>query len=92
VYADSPGVSSDAAAASIEVAGVPVAGFDPDRTDYRVVTADPARAVVTATARDPYASVSVEKTREYGRTRAVVSVTGEDGSRTTTYRIDLVRR
>ncbi|MCD7441029.1 RICIN domain-containing protein [Streptomyces lincolnensis] len=92
VYADAPGVSSDAAAASIEVAGVPVAGFDPDTTGYRVVTRDPARAVVTATTRDPYASVTVDKVREHGRTRAVVTVTGEDGSRTTTYRIDLVRR
>ncbi|MFI6033231.1 glycoside hydrolase [Streptomyces sp. NPDC051315] len=92
VYARTPGVSADAAAASIEVAGVPVASFDPDTTDHRVVTADPARAVVTATARDPYATVTVEKTRESGRTLAVVTVTGEDGSRTTRYRIALVRR
>ncbi len=92
VYAKSPGVSSDSAAASIEVAGVPVASFDPGTTDYRVRTGDPARAEVTATARDPYANVTVEKVREHGRTRAVVTVTGEDGTRTTTYGITLVRR
>ncbi|WP_369030100.1 glycoside hydrolase [Streptomyces adonidis] len=92
VYAKSPGVSSDSAAASIEVAGVPLAAFDPGTTDYRATTRDPARAVVTATARDPYANVTVETIREHGRTRAVVTVTGEDGTRTTTYRIALVRR
>lgn len=92
VYAKSPGVSADSAAASIEVAGVPVASFDPGTTDYRVMTGDPARAEVTVTARDPYANVTVEKVREHGRTRAVVTVTGDDGTRTTTYRIALVRR
>ncbi|MFI1359335.1 glycoside hydrolase [Streptomyces sp. NPDC020898] len=92
VYAKSPAVASDSAAAAIEVAGVPVAGFDAGTTDYRVATRDPARAVITATARDPYATVTVEKVREHGRTQAVVTVTGEDGTRTTTYRITLVRR
>ncbi|MGW0576884.1 glycoside hydrolase, partial [Streptomyces sp. NPDC002920] len=92
VYARTPGVSSDAAAASVEVAGVPVASFDPGTTDYRVVTRDPARATVTATARDPYATVEVERTRASGRNFAVVAVTAEDGSRTTLYRIRLVRR
>ncbi len=92
VYAKSPGVSADSAAASIEVAGVPVTSFDPARTDYRVPTRDPARAEVTATARDPYADVTVETVREHGRTRADVTVTSEDGTRTTTYRIALVRR
>jgi hypothetical protein len=88
VYAKAPGVSSDAAASQIEVDGVPVAGFEPGTTDYRVVTADPARAVVTVTPRDPYATVAVERSRG----RAVVTVTGEDGSRTTTYRLTLLRR
>lgn len=88
VYARAPGVSADAAAASIEVNGVPVADFAPDTTDYRVRTADPAHAVVTATARDPYATVDVERSRG----RAVVTVTSEDGSRTTTYRLTLLRR
>ncbi|MGW7202379.1 RICIN domain-containing protein [Streptomyces sp. NPDC054837] len=88
VYAKAPAVSSDAAAASIEVAGVPVADFAPGTTDYRVRTADPHHAVVTATARDPYATVDIE--RSHGR--AVVTVTGEDGARTTTYRLTLLRR
>jgi O-glycosyl hydrolase len=92
VYAKAPGVSSDAAAASVEVAGVPVASFDPDTTDYRVVTADPGRSAVTATARDPYATVTVDRAGEHGRTVAVVSVTSEDGSGTRQYRIELVRR
>ncbi|WP_256966905.1 glycoside hydrolase [Streptomyces caniscabiei] len=89
VYAKSAGASSDAAAAGIEVAGRPVGSFDPDTTTYRVATDDPARAKVTATARDPYAAVTVERD---GRTSAVVTVTSEDGSRTRTYRITLVRR
>ncbi|KUO14576.1 hypothetical protein AQJ91_45985 [Streptomyces dysideae] len=92
VYARTPGVSSDAAAASVEVAGLPVASFDPGTAGYRVVTDDPRRAVVTATARDPYATVEVEKTTESRRTVAVVSVTSEDGSQTRKYRIELVRR
>ncbi|MDN0200165.1 glycoside hydrolase [Streptomyces sp. S.PNR 29] len=92
VYAKTPGVSSDAAATSVEVAGVPVASFDPDTTDYRVPTADPHRSAVTATARDPYATVAVDRAGEPGRTVAVVSVTSEDGSRTRQYRVELVRR
>ncbi|WP_338899590.1 glycoside hydrolase [Streptomyces sp. TG1A-60] len=88
VYAKVPGVSSDAAAASIEVAGRPIPSFDPGTTTYRVVTGAPGRAPVTATARDPYATVTVDRS---GRT-AVVSVTGEDGSQTRKYRIELVRR
>lgn len=92
VYGRTAGVSADAAAGSIEVAGVPVAAFDPGTTAYRVVSADPAQAVVTATPRDPYATVTVTRTREAGRALAVVALTAEDGSRTTTYRITLVRR
>ncbi|GCB52330.1 glycoside hydrolase [Streptomyces sp. NL15-2K] len=92
VYAGTPGVSSDAAAASIEVAGVPVAPFDPDTTTYRVATDDPNRAVVTATARDPYATVAVDRAGDPRRASAVVSVTSEDGTQTRKYRIELVRR
>ncbi|MCW8376612.1 RICIN domain-containing protein [Streptomyces justiciae] len=92
VYAKAPGVSADAAATSVEVGGVPVASFDPGTTDYRVVTDDPARAAVTVTARDPYARVTVERVREGRRYVALATVTSEDGTRTTTYRIELVRR
>ncbi|TPQ18168.1 glycoside hydrolase [Streptomyces sporangiiformans] len=92
VFAKSPGASSDAAAASIEVAGVPVASFDPDTATYRVVTEDPKRSKVTATARDPYAAVAIDRADESGRTVTVVSVTSEDGSQKRRYQIELVRR
>ncbi|WP_254076246.1 glycoside hydrolase [Streptomyces sp. P3] len=92
VFAKAPGVGSDAAAASVEVAGTPIASFDPDTTAYRVVTGAPGRSRVTATARDPYAKVAVEYRDERGGRSAIVTVTGEDGSQTRTYRIRLVRR
>jgi hypothetical protein len=92
LFARSPGVSSDAAAASIEVGGVPVASFDPDTTTYRVVTDRPNRSEVTATTRDPYATVAVDKAEQPGRTVTIVSVTSEDGSQTRKYEIELVRR
>ncbi|WP_369166857.1 glycoside hydrolase [Streptomyces sp. R28] len=91
VYAKSPGVSSDAAAASVEVSGKAIPSFDPDTTGYRVVTDAPSRSRVTATARDPYATVAVDRLDEPGGAAAVVSVTSEDGARTRTYRIHLVR-
>jgi O-glycosyl hydrolase len=87
-HAKAPGASSDAAAASIEVDGVPIGGFDPDRTSYRVTSDHPDRAEITATARDPYATVSVRKETSRG---AVVTVSSEDGSQTRQYRIDLTR-
>ncbi|UUU27885.1 glycoside hydrolase [Streptomyces sp. DSM 40750] len=89
VYAKTPGASSDAAATSIEVAGKPIASFDPDTTTYRVVTDHPSRAAVTATARDPYATVTVDRSEG---TSALVTVTSEDGAQTRKYRITLVRR
>jgi hypothetical protein len=88
VYADAPGVSSDPAAAAIEVDGVPIAGFDPDVTEYRVVTRHPDRAEITATARDPYASVTIERARR----TVQVTLTSEDGTQTRTYEVSLVRR
>ncbi|MEV1083266.1 RICIN domain-containing protein [Streptomyces sp. NPDC050211] len=88
VYAKAPGASSDAGAASIEVAGVPVTGFDPDRTDYRVTAERPDRAQVTATARDPYATVTV---RKEARTAYVATLTSEDGSQTREYKVTLTR-
>ncbi|MFH9008698.1 RICIN domain-containing protein [Streptomyces afghaniensis] len=88
LFAKTPGASADAAAASVEVDGVAIGGFDPDRTDYRVSTDRPDRAKVTATPRDPYASVTVR--RETSRL-AVVTVNSEDGSQTRQYRIELTR-
>ncbi|WP_405113952.1 hypothetical protein OG559_08145 [Micromonospora sp. NBC_01405] len=40
-------------------AGRPLAGFDLNRTDYRVAPARPDRAVVTATVAGPYATAHV---------------------------------
>jgi O-glycosyl hydrolase len=91
LYAKTPRASSDAGAASIEVAGVPISPFDPSTTDYRVATGQPHRSAVTATASDPYATVTVEKATRPHRTTAVVTVTSEDGSHTRTYQIELVR-
>jgi hypothetical protein len=88
VYANAPGVSSDPAATSIEVDGVPIAGFDPDVTGYRVTTRHPDRAAVTATPRDPYATSATDRE---GRT-VEVTLTSEDGSQTRTYEVRLVRR
>jgi len=70
------------------VDGVPVAGFDPAVTEYRVPVAHPDKAVVTVTAADPYARVVATKS---GRVRQVTS-TSEDGTRTATYRVQLVKR
>ncbi|MFE7271459.1 glycoside hydrolase [Streptomyces sp. NPDC057623] len=93
VYAKTPGASADAAARSVEVNGKPVPSFDPDTTTYRVVTDTPSRTRVTATARDPYATVAVDRLDEHdGKAVTVVSVTSEDGARTRTYRIHLLRR
>ncbi|GHA43963.1 RICIN domain-containing protein [Streptomyces purpurascens] len=86
--AKAPGTSSDAGAASIEVDGVPVGGFDPDRTSYRVTSDRPDRARITATSRDPYATVTVRKGAER---EAVVTVSSENGSQTRQYRIELTR-
>jgi O-glycosyl hydrolase len=87
VFAKAPGVSADAALSALAVDGVPVAGFDPARTDYRVTVAHPDRAVVTAAANDPYATVHI------GRDRIrLVTVTSEDGSQTRTYRVEVARR
>ncbi|GGT98678.1 RICIN domain-containing protein [Streptomyces coeruleorubidus] len=88
LFARAPGASADAAAASIEVDGVAIGGFDPDRTAYRVTTDRPDRAKVTATPRDPYAKVTV---REETSRVAVVTVSSEDGSKTRQYRIELTR-
>jgi hypothetical protein len=78
LLAKAPGTSSDARAASIEVDGVPIPGFDPDVFTYRV-----AGSVVTATAADPYAEVAIDG--------GTVEVTSEDGTQTRTYVVELVR-
>ncbi|GAB7044317.1 MULTISPECIES: glycoside hydrolase [Catenuloplanes] len=88
VLAKAPGVAADAALRALSVDGVPVRGFDPDRDRYRAEVRKPENAVVTAVPADPYATVTI---RADGRTR-IITVTGEDGTQTRTYRLDLVRR
>ncbi|WP_205857337.1 glycoside hydrolase, partial [Phytoactinopolyspora endophytica] len=93
VYADAPGVSSNADAASIEVDGVPIDGFDPGTDTYEVTVQSPRRSVVAASAADPYATVGVEDTSSDQLNRTVVvAVQSEDGSQTQEYRVRLVRR
>jgi hypothetical protein len=88
VLAKAPGVSSDAALSALAVDGQPLAGFDPAQGDYRVTTAHPERAAVTATANDPYAAVHTERTGPARRPTWVVTVTSEDGSQTRIYRVE----
>jgi F5/8 type C domain-containing protein/Big-like domain-containing protein len=88
VFAPAPGVSSDAAAASISLDGDPIPGFDPEVTAYRVRASG--RPELTATAHDPYAVVDVRQPTGSNRT-GVVTVTSEDGSRTRTYTVELTR-
>ncbi|MFC7534091.1 RICIN domain-containing protein [Actinoplanes sp. GCM10030250] len=83
IFAKVPGVSSDARLTGIQVDGRPIPRFDPAVTDYRV--RGRRDAVVTATAADPYAAVAVTG-RGSSRT---VTVTSEDASATTTYRVHL---
>ncbi|WP_190242958.1 Ig-like domain-containing protein [Arthrobacter globiformis] len=83
VLATAPGQSSDAVAAGISVNGQPLAGFDPDVTAYRA-DAQGGRQEVTATAADPYATVTVQPAdKQTGK--AVVTVKSEDGSQNRTY-------
>ncbi|MFY1649823.1 Ig-like domain-containing protein [Solwaraspora sp. WMMB762] len=81
-----PGTSAQADAAAIALDGVPLAGFDPATTRY-AVPAGPRLPHVTATAVDPYAEITVTQADAQGRA-ATVEVTGEDGTRIRTYRID----
>ncbi|MGI5151632.1 RICIN domain-containing protein [Plantactinospora sp. CA-294935] len=88
VLAKAPGTSSDAVLSALAVDGRPLAGFDPARADYRVTAAHPDRAVVTATANDPYATVRIGRTGSARRPTWLVTVTSEDGSQTRTYRVE----
>jgi hypothetical protein len=88
VFAKAPGVSADASLSSIEVDGRPLAGFDPDQTDYRVTVAHLDRAVVTATATDPYITVRIDRDRSIW----LIAVTSEDGTQNRTYRVETTTR
>ncbi|WP_222851720.1 glycoside hydrolase [Phytoactinopolyspora mesophila] len=94
VFAAAPGVSADAAAGSIEVDGAVIDGFDPETTDYRVVARPPHRSTVSATTRDPYATVNVEEVDadERGARDFEITVESEDGSEVREYTLRLARR
>jgi hypothetical protein len=83
VFAKTPGVSADARLAGIQVGGVPIAGFDPAVTTYRVAVSRPGSATVTATAADPYATVAVRRSGD----RWDITTTSEDGANTMLYRV-----
>jgi F5/8 type C domain/Bacterial Ig-like domain (group 4) len=89
VFAKAPGVSADATAASIEVDGTPIAGFDPAVTDYEIAVVPPFRSLVTATPADPYAAMTIDHP---DRRTTVVTITSEDGTQVRQYRIELVRQ
>ncbi len=81
IFGRAPGQSADAAAGAITVKGRALPGFDPAVTRY---TVDPTLiGEVAATARDPYATVSVVQAGP-DRT-ATVTVNSEDGTQTRTY-------
>ena len=83
-----PSRGTDATLESLRVAGEPVAGFDPATQAYAVDVAGDEVPAVVAVARDPFATVAVT-TPETLPGEAVVVVTAEDTSATTTYRVAL---
>jgi hypothetical protein len=91
VFAKASTRSSDASLSAIEVNGVPIAGFSPDTTSYRVAATRPALAAVTATATDPGAQVTAVPDDSVAGNRWRISVQSEDGTSTRQYRVDLHR-
>jgi hypothetical protein len=85
VLALAPGKSSDATAAGISINGQPVAGFDPNVTSYGA-EARGSQHDVTATAADPYATVTVQQA-DKPTGSAVVTIRSEDGRQTRTYEV-----
>jgi hypothetical protein len=89
VLAKAPGVGTLATLSQIVVNGKPVPGINPITSGYIVKVPDPAKATVTATQTDPYATVA---TKRLGATRVQITVTSEDKAHTKTYTLALVRR
>jgi NPCBM/NEW2 domain len=82
-------LSKNAALSDLEVNGTTVPGFDPAKTDYPNVGADPnVPPEITATAADN-GSVAITPPTSVPGT-ATVTVTSEDGSTTRTYTVELV--
>ena len=84
-----PATSSDAALDGISVGGTPVTGFDPAVTSYSAPVKGKT-PLVSAVPADPYATVSVTQPTGSNQT-AVITVTSEDRSTTSTYRVNLTR-
>ena len=81
--------SDNAELSSLSVNGTPVAGFDPDDTDYAVELPNgTSGTTVTATASDSNAQVDITQATSLPGS-ATVTVTAEDGSTTRTYTINL---
>ncbi|GIP38560.1 hypothetical protein J31TS4_18400 [Paenibacillus sp. J31TS4] len=83
---------SNSAAAQILVNGQPLANFDPAQRDYEASLPADTTAVpqVTATAQDPYASVTVTQAAGLPGL-ATVKVTAENGKTSSTYTVRLKR-
>jgi hypothetical protein len=83
-----PSRGSDATLESLSVGGNPVAGFDPATLSYTVDVKGDAVPVVRAVAGDPFATVTVTAPKALPG-EALVAVTAEDASATTTYHVAL---
>ena len=83
-----PAQGTDATLESLSVAGRSVAGFDPATLSYGVDVKGEEVPTVAAVARDPFATVTVTTPKALPG-EALVAVTAEDGSATTTYRVAL---
>jgi O-glycosyl hydrolase len=83
-----PSRGTDATLESLSVGGKPVAGFEPATLSYAVDVEGDEVPVVSAVARDPFATVTVAVPKTLPG-EALVVVTAEDTSATSTYRVAL---
>ncbi|WP_258062271.1 Ig-like domain-containing protein [Arthrobacter sp. B0490] len=84
-----PVTSVEPTLSGISINNAPVPGFSPDTMTYSV-QARGKLPTVTATATDPYSTLAITQPTQGTRT-AVIEVTSEDGTTTTTYRVDLTK-
>lgn len=84
-----PSTSFDSSLYGMSINATPIAGFASDVTTYSERWRGKL-PTITATATDPYATVTVTQPTQQSRT-AVIEVTSEDGTATTTYRLNLNR-
>jgi O-glycosyl hydrolase len=83
-----PSRGTDATLESLSVGGKPVAGFEPATLSYAVDVGGDEVPVVSAVASDPFATVTVTAPKTLPG-EALVVVTAEDTSATSTYRVAL---